>query len=265
MLARSFLIESSSKLLVTRTGIKARTSLISGQIRLLALELLALEWRKVYTFELEYLRGQLANLDQILCVASLGMGKGYIMFWGRLDQNSGVHGNRKPPLTYNGENGVSTFSRLVLIQSFLYLQITRTCITSRTSLNFGQIGQLITELAALELQKISHRLLMEKWCLNSSLFIFDRIIIKDADNQDRHKSSVEFNFGLNQTTHFGITCPWVRKVSHFWTWTSLKPVGQSWSNFICSIIRVREMLHKVLGQIGSKLLFPWQQKAPIDL
>ena len=24
------------------------------------------------------------------------------MFWDRLDQNSGFHGNRKPPLTYNG-------------------------------------------------------------------------------------------------------------------------------------------------------------------
>ena len=35
------------------------------------------------------------------------------MFWGRLDQNSGFHGNRKPPLTYNGENDVSTFSRLL--------------------------------------------------------------------------------------------------------------------------------------------------------
>ena len=43
ILAHSFLIESSSKLLVTRTGIKARTSLISGRIRLLTLELLALE------------------------------------------------------------------------------------------------------------------------------------------------------------------------------------------------------------------------------
>ena len=31
------------------------------------------------------------------------------MFWGRLDRNSGVHGNRKPPLTYNGKDGVSTF------------------------------------------------------------------------------------------------------------------------------------------------------------
>ena len=68
----------------------------------------------VHPFEFEYLWGQLANLDQILCVALLGVGKDCIMFWGRLDQNSGVHGNRKPPLTYNGENGVSTFSRLLL-------------------------------------------------------------------------------------------------------------------------------------------------------
>ena len=121
MLARSFLIESSSKLLVTRTGIKARTSLISDRIRLLTLELLALEWRKFYTFELEYLWGHLANLDQILYVASLGVEKGCIMFWGRLDQNSGVHGNRKPPLSYNEENGVSTFSQLLLNRSFFIL------------------------------------------------------------------------------------------------------------------------------------------------
>ena len=150
MLAHSFLIESSSKLLVTRTGIKARTSLISGRIRLLTLELLALEWRKFYTFKLEYLGGQLANLDQMLCVASLGVGKGCIMFWGRLDQNSGVHGNRKPPLTYSGDNGVSTFSRLLLVRAFLYLKVTRTCLKSRTSSNFGHIGPLTTELAALE-------------------------------------------------------------------------------------------------------------------
>ena len=154
MLARSFLIESSSKLLVTRTGIKARTSLILGRIRLLTWELLALEWWKFYTFELEYLWGQLANLDQILFVASLGWEKGCIRLWGRLDQNSGFHGNRKPPLTYNGENDVSTFSRSYLIGSFLYLQVTRTCIKSRTSSNFGQIGPLTTELAALERLKI---------------------------------------------------------------------------------------------------------------
>ena len=150
MLARSFLFESSSKLLATRTGIIARLSSILGQIRPLILEFLALKWGKFYTFELEYLWGQLANLDQILCVASLGMGKSCIMFWGRLDQNSGVHGNRKPLLTYNGEKGVSTFSWLLLIRSFMYLQVTRTCIKSRTSSNFGQIGLLTMDLAALE-------------------------------------------------------------------------------------------------------------------
>ena len=31
---------------------------------------------------------------------------------GQMDQNSGFHGNRKPPLTYNGENDVSIFSQL---------------------------------------------------------------------------------------------------------------------------------------------------------
>ena len=54
------------------------------------------------------------------------------------------------PLTYNGGNGVSNFSRLFLIRSFLYLQIKRICIKSRTSSNFGRIGPVTTELAALE-------------------------------------------------------------------------------------------------------------------
>ena len=145
--ASSFIFD---RIIIIRTGIKARTSSISGRIRPLTLELLALEWRKFYTFELEYLWGQLANLDEILFVASLGVGKGCIMFWGRLDQNAGVRGNRKSPLTYNRENCVSTFSRLLLIRSFLYLQVAKTCIKSRTSSNFGQIGPLTMELAALE-------------------------------------------------------------------------------------------------------------------
>ena len=151
MLARSFFIESSSKLLVTRAGIKARMSLILGRIRLLTLELLAFEWRKFYTFELElYISlGPVGQSWSNFMCSITDVGKGCIMFWGRLDQNSGVHGNRKHPLTYNGENGVSTFSRLLLIRSFLYLQVTRTCIKSRTSSNFGQIGPLTMELAAL--------------------------------------------------------------------------------------------------------------------
>ena len=33
-------------------------------------------------------------------------------------------------------------------------------------------------------------IIMGKWCLHASSFIFDRIIIKVAGNQDRHKSSI---------------------------------------------------------------------------
>ena len=110
------------------------------------------------------------------------------------------------PLTYNGENDVSTFSRLFMIRSFLYLPVMRTCIKSWVSSNFGQIGPLTTELAALERLKNFPKPYNGKCCLHASLFIFDRIIIKVAGNQDRHKSSDEFDFGLDQTTHFGVTC-----------------------------------------------------------
>ena len=57
----------------------------------------------VIQMKLEYLWGQLANLDQILYEASLWRGKGGIKFRDRLDQNSVFHGLRKHPLTYNWE------------------------------------------------------------------------------------------------------------------------------------------------------------------
>ena len=104
----------------------------------------------IMLMKLEYLWDQLASVDQILYKASLGWGKGGIRFRGKLDQNSGFHGNRKRPLTYNGENDVATFSQLFLIWFFLYLQVMRTCIKSLTRLNFGPIGPLTIELAALE-------------------------------------------------------------------------------------------------------------------
>ena len=58
------------------------------------------------------LQDQLANLDQILYVSSLGWGKAAFRFWSRFHQNCSCHGNRKLPLTYNGENHVhaNTFS-----------------------------------------------------------------------------------------------------------------------------------------------------------
>ena len=92
----------------------------------------------------------MANPDQILNEASLGWGKGCIRFWDKLDQNSGFHGNRKHPLTYNGENDVSTFSLLFFIRSVSNLQVMGTGIKSWTFLDFGEIGPFPTELGALE-------------------------------------------------------------------------------------------------------------------
>ena len=82
-----------------------------------------------------------------------------------------------------------------------------TYIRAWMSSKFGQIRPQTTVLAALERQKNPHRLIMGKCCLHASSFIFDRIIIKVAGNQDRHKSSDEFDFGPDHTTHFGVTCP----------------------------------------------------------
>ena len=54
---------------------------------------------------------------------------------------------------YNGEKGVITFSRLFLIRSFLYLQITMIYIRVCMSSKFGRIRPRTTGIAALERQK----------------------------------------------------------------------------------------------------------------
>ena len=51
---------------------------------------------------------------------------------------------------------------------------------------------------------------MGKWCVQASLFIFDRIFIKLAGNQDRHKISDEFEIRPDWISHLGVTCPWRR-------------------------------------------------------
>ena len=184
--------------------------------------------------------------------------------------------------------------RSFLIESSSKFLVTRTGIKARLSSILGRIRPFILEFLALEWWK------MGKWCLHARSFIFGWIIIKVAGNQDRDKSLEEFDFGpLVSMAHLYViwnermsssacgwskglflahlsrrlmrwaysipmVCPSVRH-PHFQTWISLKPVGQSWSNFMCSITGVGERQHKVLGQIGSKSWFPWQQKAPIDL
>ena len=57
---------------------------------------------------------------------------------------------KKFPLTYNGENLVSTLALSFLIESSSFLQVTRTTIKAWMSSNLGRIPPLTSELAALE-------------------------------------------------------------------------------------------------------------------
>ena len=127
-----------------------------------------LSWTNLFFFSLSYTNGlssvshrphfqtwiSLKPVGQSwsnLCVTSLGWGKERLhKVLGQIGSKLWFPWQQKPPLTYNGENNVSNFSRLLFIWSFLYLQVTRTCIKSRTSSNFCQIGPLTTELYALE-------------------------------------------------------------------------------------------------------------------
>ena len=105
------------------------------------------------------------------------------MFWSRFHQNYGCHGNRKRPVTYNGESDVSTPS--VLIQSSSNLQVSRTGTKSWTSSKFGQIRPLPSELGAFEHLKLVflwYEMLSKcrQWvpCGSNSSYSFPPIVLK---------------------------------------------------------------------------------------
>ena len=104
------------------------------------------------------------------------------------------------PLTLNGENGVSIFSRLLWIQTSSNLQEMKTGIKSRTGSNFGRIWPVILELPALQR--------WNKLCLQLFSVTFDWVFVKLAGNEDRHKSSNKFDFGSDRIIHFGVIFPW---------------------------------------------------------
>ena len=104
---------------------------------------------------------------------------------------------------------------------------------------------------------------MGKCCLHASFFNFDLIIIKVAGNQDRHKSSDEFDFGPDKTTNFGVTRPWMTKILHFQTWISLRPVGQYWSKFMYSITGVGKGCIMFWGRLDQNSGFHGNRKPPL--
>ena len=95
------------------------------------------------------------------------------------------------------------FSRLFLIGSFSYLQVLRKYIKAYTSLNFGQIPPLTTELAALErLKNRYHHVISVD---------IDQIFFKLAGNKNMHNIMKEFEFRPDRTTDYGVSCPWASK------------------------------------------------------
>ena len=149
-----------------------------------------------------------------------GMGERLHKVLGQIGSKLWFPWQQKPQLTYNGENNVSTFSRLIVIWYFLYLQVTRTCIKSSTSSNFCQIGPLTTELYALS---VPIDFEWGKWCLHLFSVTMNSDFIKLTGNEDRHKISDRFEFWSYLTSHFGVTCPSAVKkmmslafLSHLW-------------------------------------------------
>ena len=190
------------------------------------------------------------------------------MFWGRLDQNSDVHGNRKPPLTCKRENGVSTFSRLLLIQSFFYLQVMGTYIKSRTSLNFGQIRTQTTELAALE-HWASKKIPIDLQWENGVSMLACSFLIKSSSKLLVTRTGIQAQLssilgGIRPLILELLALEW-RKFHTLANLISPKPVGQSWSNFMYIIIGVGERLLKVLGQIDLGTLDSGERSLPFGL
>ena len=191
--------------------------------------------------------------SNFMCII-IGVEKGCIMFWDRLDKNSGVHGNRKPPLTYNG--GKWCLHLFWVAFDLILFILAGNEDMHKISDEFKFQPDWTTDYG-ISCSWTSNRLITGEWCLHASSLIFDRIIIKAAGNQDRHKSLVDF--GPNQTTHFGVTCPWVMKISHFRS--QLANLDQ----ILCSIIGVGERLHKVLGQIDHGTLDSGERSLPFGL
>ena len=79
----------------------------------------------------------------------------------------------------------------------------RTYIKAYMSLNFGQIPQLTTELAALE-----H---LKNRCHHVISVDIDPIFFKLAGNKDMHNIMHEFEFRPDRTTEYGVICPWTSK------------------------------------------------------
>ena len=143
----SFLIGASSKLLITKIGLKYRIRSISCQIGLFASQLpLSVEYFPIDI----YLLGQLTSLYQILYEGSFGCRKCCIPFFGHICSKLWFPWQPKSPIDLYWVKCGGHDSTFILIRYSLNVQITRTGIKSWTNSITGQIGLLATLILALE-------------------------------------------------------------------------------------------------------------------
>ena len=98
---------------------------------------------------------------------------------------------------------MSTLVPSFFIGSFLYLQVTRTFISSRTHSKFGQIGPRTAELAAIERLEKSPYTYNGRNLVNTLAPSF----LNHFCNKDMHKRLDEFKFRPDTTKNSRVICP----------------------------------------------------------
>ena len=192
-------------LLVNRTGIKAQMRSDYSLWSYLPLN----------DIKLEYFWGQLANLDHVLCVAPPGRKAVFVLrqigsklwcLWQQKDLTDLQWG--KFLVFFFFFFFFFFFVCLFLIWSLLYLQISKTYIKSQTSSNFGRIGPLTTELAALERLQITscHKNDMTTRYITKWYYITKTRLFKYIENFTTKKKKNKGKFLDRKFWHFSYSC-----------------------------------------------------------
>ena len=145
---------------------------------------------------------------------------------------------------------MSTLELSFLIGASSYLQVTRTVISSRASLKFGQIGPRTAELAAIERLEKSPYTYNERNLVNTLAPSF----LNHFCNKDMHKSLDEFKFRPDTTTNTKVICPCASKKLMYNVVNTLAPLFLIRSSSFLQVTRTTITSHKgwKFGYIGPR-------------
>ena len=240
-IAPSFFIRSSSNLQVTRTCIKSQNSVDFSQIWPLSFELLALERQKKKVVDTTWLYF-LSDLLQPCKQQDLSFGRDWSIFFFNQVTMKLVNKQNRHKVMDKFEiwqhPAIKLFKKLVdnldrheiwvwnlailryLLCSWLlkraspYFTFWACWISGELPLPIGLLV-LLCEKIVLILSSVK-QWIISLTCHFVDTFIYDRIIIKLAGNQVRHRISDEFEFRSYLSIHSRVTCPWA--LEKLWTW-----------------------------------------------